>query len=508
MASLRLILADQLTESLASLRDCDMEQDWILMAEVRTEATYVKHHKKKIAFLFSAMRHFAQSLNAQGYQVKYVCYQDRDNPGSLLGAVKNACQSLPVDNLVLTEPGEYRVLKDMQNWSNVIGLPVEMRTDDRFLVSTDEFAQWASGRKELRMEYFYRPMRKRFSILMQEDKPIGGKWNFDSANRKALPKSVSVPAKTAFVPDEITNQVLSLVQQEFGSHFGSLDNFDFAVTREQALQVLGVFIQDRLRQFGDYQDAMAQDQPWLFHSHISFYLNAGLLLPREVIDVAEQAYHAGLAPLNAVEGFVRQVLGWREYVRGLYWLKMPEYAQANYLNAQRPLPDFFWTADTQMNCLQQCISDTYNHAYAHHIQRLMVIGNFALLAGLSPEQVNEWYLLVYADAYEWVEMPNVTGMILFADGGVLASKPYAASGAYIHKMSNYCEHCHYNVKEKIGAQACPFNYLYWHFLQRNQDKLAKNPRLGMPYRTLKNMEPAKLAQIEQDSLIFLASLDN
>lgn len=507
MSTLRLILADQLSLSLPSLQDSDLATDWILMAEVKVEANYVKHHKKKIAFLFSAMRHFAQQLKKLGHQVFYRTYDDPNIKGSLFAEVANLCKEKNITNIVLTFPGEYRVLTDMQSWQQQLGIEVDIREDNRFLATRKDFSDWANGRKELRMEFFYREMRKKGYFLMDNGKPVGDKWNFDTANRKALPKGISPPKPTQFKTDEITSEVITLVEHEFSDHFGDLIPFTFAVTREQALVVLNEFVSERLINFGDYQDAMVQEQPWMFHSHISFYLNCGLLLPQEVVEKAEQAYREGLVPLNSAEGFIRQVLGWREYVRGLYWLKMPNYKQENFFEAARKLPEFFWHAKTNMNCLKQCITETKENAYAHHIQRLMVLGNFSLLAGLHPDDVNEWYLIVYADAYEWVELPNVTGMILFADGGLLASKPYAASGNYINKMSNYCQQCHYNVKEKNGAQACPFNYLYWNFLQRHAKKLQGNPRLGMPYRTLNKMSEDKKRMIKRDSDIFFKALD-
>ena len=508
MTTLRVILGDQLSESLASLQDLNTEHDWVLMAEVRTEATYVKHNKKKIVLLFSAMRHFARRLIERGVNLKYVYYDSPENKGSLAEEVQSMCQQHTFEKIVLTFPGEYRVLEDMQNWQTLTGVPVEIRDDSRFLSQPAEFAQWADGRKQLRMEFFYREMRKKHRVLMDGDAPAGGKWNYDSANRKPIPKNVEVPQPYHSNPDAITQEVLSLVDAHFRDHCGTTEDFHFAVTREQAFEVLARFTEQRLVLFGDYQDAMKQGSPWLFHSHISFYLNCGLLLPTDVIDAALTRYYEGDVPLNAAEGFVRQVLGWREYVRGLYWLLMPDYKSKNHLNAQRRLPDFFWNGETDMNCMRQCISETMDNAYAHHIQRLMVIGNFSLLAGLSPDDVNDWYLAVYADAYEWVELPNVTGMILFADGGVLASKPYAASGAYIHKMSDYCQNCHYSVKEKLGPTACPFNYLYWHFLDRHKETLGNNPRLGMPYRTLAKMTDEKRDAIRRDSLIFLTRLDD
>lgn len=506
--TLRLILGDQLSETISCLSDVDKGNDVILMCEVHEEATYVKHHKKKIAFLFSAMRHFAADLIQQGYRVHYIRYDAPNNSGSLFGEVERALKSFNFDAVVVTQPNEYRLSSDLMTWSKRLGVSVDIRADDRFLCSTDEFNNWADGRKQLRMEYFYREMRRKHTILMDGDKPMGGQWNFDSENRKPPKEGLDVPATYTNQPDQITNDVLDLVAQNFPDHFGDLYPFHFAVTREQALDALNEFISRRLEKFGDYQDAMIQDEPWMFHSHISFYLNCGLLNPLECIRSAEAAYVDGRAPLNAVEGFVRQILGWREYVRGIYWLKMPDYKASNHLAAKRALPSFYWTGDTQMNCLRQCVSETRANAYAHHIQRLMVLGNFALIAGLHPDEVNEWYLLVYADAYEWVELPNVTGMILFADGGLLGSKPYAASGAYINKMSDYCKSCRYKVAKKNGPDACPFNYLYWDFLARNEDKLRRNPRMGLIYKNLDRMDDEKRLAIDADSKRFFTALDD
>ena len=495
---LRLILGDQLSLSTSSLSDASKD-DLILMCEVRQEATYVKHHKKKIVFLFSAMRHFARDLRDQGFNVRYVAYDDPDNTGSLLGEVRKILGLHACNEIVVTKPGEYRLLSTFQTWSDDLSVPFTIRDDDRFLCSTDDFACWAEGRKQLRMEYFYREMRRKFSILMNPDGPIGGQWNYDAENRKPPATGLDIPETYKTVPDGITQDVMALVEAHFADHFGDLQPFHFAVTRDQALAALDEFIARRLRLFGDYQDAMIQSEPWMYHSHIALYLNCGLLNPLECIARAEVAYHDGSAPLNAVEGFIRQILGWREYVRGIYWLKMPDYKSMNFLAADRPLPSFYWTGDTQMNCMRQCITETKQNAYAHHIQRLMVLGNFALLAGLDPDEVNEWYLLVYADAYEWVELPNVSGMILFADGGQLASKPYAASGSYINRMSNYCGACKYKPTMKNGPTACPFNYLYWDFLARNDGKLRGNPRMGFMYKSLDRMNDEKRQAIQDDS---------
>jgi len=503
---LRLILGDQLSHSISSLVDCDKDNDLVFMCEVLEEATYVKHHKKKIAYIFSAMRHFAKELTAAGYNVVYVTIDDERNQGSFSSEISRAVAQFTPEQLVVTYPGEYRVLEIIKSWGAKWSLPVKIVDDTRFLTQPDDFSTWAEGRKQLRMEFFYREVRKRYDILMDATKPVGGAWNYDAENRKALPKNTVPPEPTRFIPDSITKDVLAVVEQHFGDHFGDLLPFTYAVTREQALQVLEDFIAERLVNFGDYQDAMKQDSPWLYHSHISFYLNNGLLEPLEVVQRVEHEYHAGNAPLASVEGFIRQVIGWREYVRGLYWYKMPDYAESNFLNAKNPLPEWYWSGETKMNCLKQCVGDTKANSYAHHIQRLMVLGNFALLIDADPKQVNDWYLLVYADAYEWVEMPNVTGMILFADGGVMASKPYIASGAYINKMSNYCQHCDYKVKQKTGEDACPFNYLYWDFLRRHKGALLGNPRLGMPYRTLSKMTDEKVELIASDAETFFGSL--
>ncbi len=506
--NLHVILGDQLNLNISSLSSIDKADDLILMCEVNQEVSYVKHHKKKIAFLFSAMRHFCEELLNKGFRVQYIKLDDKDNSGSFYGEVERAIKQYKPEKIIITEPGEYRVLKDIESWSEAFKIPVDIRSDSRFLCTHKEFQTWAKDRKQLRMEYFYREMRKKYSILIEGDKPIGGKWNYDSDNRKPIKTEFDIPKTYSAKPDAITQQVIKLVSNKFSDHFGDLEPFHFAVTRKQALKALNQFIQQRLVNFGDYQDAMLQGESWLYHSHLSFYLNCGLLLPMECIEKAEQAYHDGTAPLNAVEGFIRQILGWREYVRGIYWLKMPEYKQENFLNSQRKLPDLYWGSHTKMNCLKQCVKETKENAYAHHIQRLMVLGNFALITGIHPDEVNEWYLIVYADAFEWVEMPNVTGMILFADKGLLGSKPYAASGAYINKMSDYCKSCEYSVTRKNGHDACPFNYLYWDFLIRNRAKLKTNQRLAMIYKTLDRMDVEKIKMIKQDSKSFFNALDN
>ena len=499
MSHLRLILADQLSDSLSALADVEAD-DTVLMCEVMEEATYVRHHPKKIAFLFAAMRHFAAELSDKGLQVRYVTLTDPDNTGSLTGEVERATADLGLRQMIVTEPGEYRVCQMMESWHAKLGLTVEMRPDDRFLCSIDRFTRWASGKKQMRMEYFYREMRKSYHILIEQDgSPTGGQWNYDKENRKPPAKGLVSPTRIRHPQSAILKEVLALVGTTFPDHFGTLEPFHFAVTRAQALIELDDFITRILPHFGDYQDAMVQGEAFLNHSLLSSYINAGLLLPLEICRKAEAAYRNNHMPLNAAEGFIRQILGWREYVRGIYWLHMPDYADLNFFDAKRPLPAFYWGANTAMACISEAVAHTREHAYSHHIQRLMVTGNFALIAGLDVKQVQDWYLSVYSDAYEWVEMPNTLGMALFGDGGLLGSKPYAASGKYIDKMSNYCAGCRYNPQEMTGETACPFNALYWDFFARNRNKLEANQRLPFVYTTWDKFSPDRQTGIKDQA---------
>lgn len=504
--TLRLVLGDQLSRSLSALNGLDLVNDTVLIVEVVEEATYVRHHKQKIAFLFSAMRHFAEELKQEGATVRYVRLDDPANTGSFGAELKRAIADLNPDCLVITEPGEWRVWEMMLDWREQFDLPVHIRTDDRFVCTRDEFSLWAEGRKSLRMEFFYREMRRKTGYLMEGDDPAGGQWNFDAENRKPIKRGTKLPSRLRFEPDVITKETIALVAERFPDHFGNLEPFGWAVTRTDAKRALAEFVQIALPSFGDYQDAMVAGEDFLFHGLISPYLNAGLLEPREVCDAALAELEKGAAPLNAVEGFVRQVIGWREFVRGIYWTRMPEYRDTNGLDATRPIPALYWTGETEMRCISECVRTTRMHAYAHHIQRLMVTGNFALLAGIEPKDVQEWYLAVYADAYEWVELPNVHGMVLHADGGVLGSKPYAASGAYINRMSDYCNGCAFDPDIKIGKGACPFNLLYWDFLMRNEANLKRNPRMGMPYKTLQAMPSERRNQISAEATAFLDGL--
>lgn len=508
MRTLRFILGDQLSHSISSLREIDRTGDLVLMVEVADETTYVRHHKQKIILVLSAMRHFAAELRYRGITVDYVRLEDEGNTGSFTTELKRALARHTIDKIVITEPGEWRVQQMVNRWTQELGIPVEILADTRFLCSREDFNNWAQDRKSLRMEYFYRTMRQKTGWLMAGSAPAGGQWNFDSQNRKSLPATISVPARHSFTPDSITREVMDLTRRRFAAHFGDAQPFTWAVTRADALTALHQFIATRLPWFGEYQDAMKTGEDYLFHSTLSAYLNIGLLEAKEVCEAALVAYQRGGVPLPAVEGFIRQILGWREFIRGMYWLKMPAYAESNFFSAVRPLPDFYWTGLTEMNCLQEAIRATRQHAYAHHIQRLMVTGNFALLAGIDPAQVDNWYLSVYIDAFEWVEIPNTHGMALHADGGTIGSKPYAASGAYINRMSDYCVGCQYNPGVKLGPGACPFNYLYWYFLLTNKAQLKSNPRMAISLHTLERMTREQRDQILGNSRDFLAGISS
>jgi len=495
MTMLTIITGDQLSPDLASFRTVDRGKDHVLMAELADEVQYVPHHLKKIVLVFSAMRHFAGELQMSGHSVYYQRF-DPDAPiRSFSDAVADHCERHQIDRIVVTRPGEWRVFDEFARMEKALGIPVEILEDDRFVSTPEEFAEWAAGRKTLRMEYFYRLMRKRTGLLMEgHGEPEGGQWNFDADNRKKWKGCPESASPMSFSPDEITREVFDLVTSHIDG-FGELDGFDFGVTRAQARRALAHFVRTGLPWFGDYQDALPDDQDYLFHSRLSAYLNIGLLDPLEVCQAVERAWRDGEVPLNAAEGYIRQIIGWREFIRGIYWLKMPDYADENYLGGDQALPQWYWSGETRMRCLQRAIENTRENAYAHHIQRLMVTGNFALLLGVRPREICEWYLAVYADAYEWVELPNTLGMVMFGDGGLLASKPYAASGKYIQRMGDHCANCRYAVAERTGENACPFNSLYWNFLMRNEKVLGDNPRMRMIYRNVERLEPAEKAAI-------------
>lgn len=493
--NLRIILGDQLSTQISSLQGMN-QNDVILMMEVADETCYVPHHPQKIIFILSAMRHFAAMLEKQ-WQVEYIELDSKKSRASFTDTLAEQLKHTKPKKIIITMPGEYRVLEMINQWQAQFDIEVELREDDRYFCSLEQFNQWAKGRKQYRMENFYRMLRQQTGILMEADEPVGGTWNFDKQNRQTLPDNISLPQIKTFKPDTVTQEVIALVKRRFKQHFGEAEPFVYGVTRRQALMALKDFIEHRLERFGDYQDAMKLDEHTLYHSLLSQYLNVGLLLPEEVCFAAERAYDEGHAPINAVEGFIRQILGWREYMRGIYWYHMPDYEQSNFFNAQHDLPAFYWTGKTDMVCMSHVVKQTQQTAQSHHIQRLMVTGNFALLYGVEPKQICAWYLAVYIDAFDWVELPNTHGMSMFADGGIVASKPYAASGKYIHKMSNFCKNCRYDVKQRSTEDACPFNVLYWDFLLKHEQKLKDNSRMKLMLSHCKNISESEKSAIKK-----------
>jgi deoxyribodipyrimidine photolyase-related protein len=497
--NLVLVFGDQLDSGSAAFDGFDTGEDAILMMEVKEEATYIPQHKIRLVFFFSAMRHFADDLKARGYTIYYVALDDPNNRGSFGAQIKRWVHKLRPKRIICVRPGDFRVLKSLQKTAKNLNCELDVRSDRHFISTVNDFKAFAKGRKSLLLETFYRKMRRDNDILMKDKDPVAGKWNFDKDNRgvfgKKGPPKIKPPR--SFHPDQTTRDVIKLVQRELPDSPGRLEDFDYPVTHEQALAAWRDFVKHRLEHFGTYQDAMVTGHPYLYHSRLSCVLNLHLLDPRKVIDGAVQAYRDKNVPINSVEGFVRQILGWREFVRGVYWLKMPGYAEMNALQADLPMPAFMWTAETDMNCIDMCIRQLIDHAYAHHIQRLMVMGLFALLLGVRPYEVHQWHLSMYADAIDWVSLPNVMGMSQYGDGGIIATKPYAASGSYIDRMSDYCAGCIYNPKESARENACPFTTLYWDFLSRNQKRLRKNPRMGLQFRNLDRKSDSDLNKIRK-----------
>ena len=507
-----LVLGDQLDMQAAAFDGFDPATDVVWMAEVAEESTHVESSKPRTVMFLAAMRHFAQELRAAGRRLHYTQLDDAHNAGSLAAQLQSDLLRLQPAGLVMTAPGDWRVLQALKAAAGAAELALDIREDRHFYCSVREFAAHAKGRKSLRMEYFYREQRKRHGVLMQtqasgaalSDQPLGDQWNFDVDNREAFDAAGpgSVPARVRFAPDALTQEVISLVQSRFAAHMGRLDSFAWPVTRKQALESLRLFINERLPLFGRYQDAMWPRDPWLYHSHLAAALNLKLLNPREVVAAAEAAHASGRVALSSAEGFIRQILGWREYVRGVYWTQMPGYAERNALDAHEALPSWYWTGQTDMACLRDALQQTLEHGYANHIQRLMVTGLFALMLGVEPAQVHAWYLAVYVDAVEWVELPNTLGMSQYADGGVMGSKPYIATGKYIQRMSPHCKGCRYDPAQRSGDQACPFTTLYWDFLMRHQTSLARNPRMALQVKNLARLSDAqKQAVLERAAAI-------
>lgn len=507
---LALILGDQLSLENPVLAEFDPKQDVILMIEAASEGMAVWSHKARIVLFLSAMRHFALELGALGWPFIYLKLEDplSGDFSARLAAVLAQHQPL---TLAVAEPGEWRMQQLLQDVCSVQQTPLRLLDDTHFLCSRSEFSSWAKGKRELRMEYFYRVMRKKHLILMEDDGPAGGDWNYDADNRSGYPKRIgpgAIPAPASFPPDSLTQEVIALVQVEFADHPGATDDFCWPVTRAQALFALQRFIAVRLPHFGTYQDAMWTDTPFGWHALLSSSLNLHLLHPGEVVAAAQAAWRVGAVPLASAEGFIRQILGWREFIRGVYWLDMPAMKQANHYDHQRPLPRFYWTGVTGMACMKAAIAQTLQYGYAHHIQRLMVTGNFALLSELSPQQVSDWYLAVYVDAVEWVELPNTAGMALHALGARFTSKPYVASGAYIKRQSNYCSGCKYDPASRTGETACPFTTLYWNFIDKHEATMSANPRTALMAKNVTRLSPEERAEIRTLAAQMLADPDS
>ena len=489
MRNLVIVLGDQLSEDASAFAGFDPAQDAVWMAEVDEESTHIISSKQRTTLFLSAMRHFAQDLRTKGWAVHYSEIDSEGNTGTLDGELAKTIERIQPEKLIMTAPGDWRVLQKIRELSRAMNLGLEIRDDTHFFSTVRDFSEHAATRKQLRLEFFYREMRLKNGILMDGKKPVGGAWNFDAENRESFGKQGPgiLPQPSRFAPDAITKKVIELVNRRFASHPGSIATFGWPVNRLQALEALDAFIEHRLPNFGRFEDAMWEGEAWLYHSHLSCALNLKLLNPREVVAAASHAYQQGLAPLASVEGFIRQILGWREFVRGIYWSQMPSYIDRNEMKANAPLPSFYWTGATDMACMRDAIQQTLQHGYAHHIQRLMVTGLYALLLGVKPKEVHAWYLGVYVDAVEWVELPNTLGMSQFADGGLMSSKPYIASGKYIDRMSNHCKGCRFDPAQSTGETACPFTTLYWDYLDRHADQLAKNPRMLMQLKNLNRL---------------------
>ncbi len=502
-----LLLGDQLDAESSALQDADPAQDVVLMVEATEESTHVRSHKLRTALFLSAMRHFAEELKARGFVVHYRALGREDDPTLAAGLQAAVARHQP-RAVIGVEPGDLRVRAALEA-ALPVGLSLEWREDTHFLCSLPRFRRWAGRSKTLRMEFFYRQMRQAFDVLMEGDQPVGGQWNFDAENRKGFGRAgpQALPQPRSYPPDALTHEVLQLVEQRFADHPGNVAQFNWPVTRSQALQALADFIEHRLPHFGAHQDAMWTGMHFGWHALLSSALNLKLLRPLEVVQAAERAWRERDLDLASVEGFIRQVLGWREFMRGVYFLDMPSLREANHFGHQRKLPAWYWSGETGMRCMRECIGQTLQHGYAHHIQRLMVTGMFGVLAEIEPQQLCDWYLSIYVDAVEWVELPNTAGMALFANGGRFTSKPYVASGAYVQRMSNYCQGCKYEPGTRTGPQACPLTTLYWHFLDKHREAFEHNPRTALMARNLARIPADELLQVRQRAQEMLGKPD-
>ena len=509
MKTLRLLLGDQLNSEHSWFDEVNPNVIYV-MAEMRQETDYVKHHIQKVVAFFLSMRNFSEELKHKGHQVIYYKISDTHNPHNLEHLILDLVEKNTIEQFEYQLPDEYRLDEQLKSICKKLSIPTKAVDSEHFYTSRNELADFFKGKKQLLMESFYRMMRKKHAVLMVGDQPLDGKWNFDHNNRNQYKNEVPIPFPLEF--HQNVSEIITEIESQNITTFGSIDaeNFNWPTSRNESLQLIDYFCEHLLAHFGTYQDSLFSGHKFLFHSRLSFAMNSKMISPKEVVDAVISYYYQNqdTIELAQVEGFVRQIIGWREYVRGIYWKEMPNYAQMNTLENYNPLPDFFWTGKTKMKCLQHSISQSLTEAYAHHIQRLMVIGNFSLLAQLHPDEVDAWYLGVYIDAIEWVEMPNTRGMSQYADGGIVATKTYVSSGSYINKMSNYCGSCHYKVKEKLGEKACPFNSLYWHFLDEKKQHFANNQRMSMMLALLRKMKPEELAATKEKAISILEDMEN
>ncbi len=506
MVSTVWILGDQLSVDNAALREADKRTAVVLMIESKARSQRVRYHKKKLVLIFSAMRHFARDLQARGWRVDY--HHLPDTPDFLDGLQRHVARHSP-DEILIEAPNDWPMTEVVSGLQKT--LPIRMRPTRHFISSREDFRRWAGRSRRLLMELHYRRLRKETGYLMRDGEPEGGQWNYDAENRRThrdwqrldRPRPTRRPSAP---PDGLTREVMAMVDEHFPDNPGDTAGFWLPVDRPGALEWLDAFVRERLPHFGAFEDLMVQGEPTHYHSVLSPLLNLGLLSPRECVEAAIDAYRRGAAPLNSVEGFVRQIIGWREFINGVYWLKMPEYKKSNHLGAERPLPSWFYTGETEMNCLHQALRQVIDLGYNHHIQRLMVLGNFFLIAGTKPQEAERWFLEMYVDAYDWVMAANVLGMILYADGGYMATKPYAAAASYINKMSDYCRHCRFQPTVRHGPDACPYNFLFWDFFDRNADALRDNARVNVLIRSWESRPEAEKAAVRQDARRFLDAL--
>ena len=509
MKTLRLLLGDQLNSEHSWFDEVNPNVIYV-MAEMRQETDYVKHHIQKVVAFFLSMRNFSEELINKGHQVVYYKISDSNNPHNLEQLILDLVENNKIEQFEYQFPDEYRLDEQLKSICEKLSIPKKAVDSEHFYTSRTELGDFFKGKKQLLMESFYRMMRKKHAVLMVGDQPLDGKWNFDHNNRNQYKNEVPIPFPLEF--HQNVSEIITEIESQNITTFGSIDaeNFNWPTSRNENLQLIDYFCEHLLAHFGTYQDSLFSGHKFLFHSRLSFAMNSKMISPKEVVDAVISYYYQNqeTIELAQVEGFVRQIIGWREYVRGIYWKEMPDYSKMNALENYNPLPDFFWTGKTKMKCMQHSISQSLSEAYAHHIQRLMVIGNFSLLAQLHPDEVDAWYLGVYIDAIEWVEMPNTRGMSQYADGGIVATKPYVSSGSYINKMSNYCGSCHYNVKEKLSEKACPFNSLYWHFLDEKKQHFANNQRMSMMLALLRKMKPEELAATKEKAISILEDMEN